>query len=237
MVKRSGKLSGFLGKAESCVKSGFRCWSLKRMRCGVELALAQGSVTLGDQLWKQQRGVPIGGMVSKCSCSVTLGMSEQTWSETHGKQFKGHLAATRYVDDLVVLSPDMCSGCVKNLLKSVYPSGVEFEAQSGCEWLDMSLRIDPEGELVISAKQTESDWVYGRADKSGKHVLPPYLGDPSVDTRRMWCQVKGRAARLRQLKLRPAELYDAVKFDIATWRRAGWPYRHKNLVVLSVPVS
>ena len=58
MVRRSGKLSGFLGKAESCVKSGFRCWSLKRMRCGVELALAQGSVTLGNQLWKQQRGIP-----------------------------------------------------------------------------------------------------------------------------------------------------------------------------------
>ena len=89
-----------------------------------------------------------------------------------------------------------------------------------------SLRIDAEGELVISAKQTESDWVYGRANKSGKHVLPPYLGDLSVDTRRMWCQVKGRAARLRQLKLRPAELYTAVKFDIATWQRAGWPYRH-----------
>ena len=26
------------------------------MRCGVELAPAQGSITLGDQLWKQQRG-------------------------------------------------------------------------------------------------------------------------------------------------------------------------------------
>ena len=153
-------------------------------------------------------------------------MSEQIWSETRGKQFKGHLAATRHVDDLVVLSPDTCRGCVNNLLKSVYPAGVEFEAQSGCEWLDMSLRIDAEGELVISAKQTESDWVYGRADKSGKHVIPPYLGDPSVDTRRMWCQVKGRAARLRQLKLRPAELYAAVNFHIATWRRAGWPYRH-----------
>ena len=112
MVKRTGKLSGFLGRAESCVKSGFRCWSLKRMRCGVELALAQGSITLGDQLWKQQRGVPIGGMVSKCSCSVTLGMSEQIWSETHGKQFKGHLATTRYVDDLVVLSPDTCRDCI-----------------------------------------------------------------------------------------------------------------------------
>ena len=50
MVKRSGKLSGFLGKAESCVKSGYRCWSLKRMRCGVELALAQGTITLGDHV-------------------------------------------------------------------------------------------------------------------------------------------------------------------------------------------
>ena len=135
------------------------------MRCGVELALAQGSITLGDQLWKQQRGVPIGGMVSKCSCSVTLGMSEQIWSETHGKQFKGHLATTRYVDDLVVLSPDTCRDCITNLLKTVYPAGVEFEAQSGCEWLDMNLRIDAEGELVISAKQTESDWVYGRVTR------------------------------------------------------------------------
>ena len=83
-------------------------------------------------------------------------MSEQVWSETHGKQFKGHLAATRYVDDLVVLSPDTCRDCIKNLLKSVYPSGVESEAQSGCEWLDMSLCIDPEGELVISAKKKPS---------------------------------------------------------------------------------
>ena len=42
----------------------------------------------------------------------------------------------------------------------------------------------------------------------------------------MWCQVKGRAARLRQLKLRPAELYAAMEFDIATWKRAVRPPRH-----------
>ena len=64
MVRRSGKLSGFLSKAESCVQSWYRCWNLKRMRCGVELALAQGSVTLGDQQWQQQHGIPVCGMVS-----------------------------------------------------------------------------------------------------------------------------------------------------------------------------
>ena len=142
-----------------------------------------------------------------------------------GKTFQGHLVTSRHVDDLVVMSPDICRACVQVLLKSMYPSGVEFETQSCCDWLDISLRVDCEGELVVSAKQTEPDWVHCRVEKSGKH-LPPFLGDPSIDTRRVWGQVKGRAARLRQLKLRPADLYAAVEFDIATWKLAGWPDRH-----------
>ena len=132
------------------------------MRCGVELALAQRSVTLGDQLCKKQHGIPIACMESKCSCSVTLEMSEQIWFATQGKRLKGHQAATRYVDDLVAMSPDVCRVSVQALLKSVYPSGVEFETQSGCDWLDTSLRIDREGELVVSAKQIEPCWVHGR---------------------------------------------------------------------------
>ena len=78
-------------------------------------------------------------------------------------------------------------------------------------------------------KQTEPDWVYGRADKSGKHVLLRTWVISALTLDACGAKSEGRAARLRQLKLRPAELYDAVKFDTATWRRAGWPYRHLRI--------
>ena len=60
---------------------------------------------------------------------------------------------------------------VQVLLESVYPSGVEFERQSSCDWL----RFDREGELVVSAERTVPDWVHGR-----EH-FPPFLGNSCIE--------------------------------------------------------
>ena len=147
-----------------------------------------------EEVLRQQHGISIGGMVSKCSCSVTLGMSEQIWSETWGKHFMGHLVTSKYVDDLVVMSPEKCRDCVQVLLKSVNPSGVEFEAQPGCDWLDMSLRFDREGELVVSAEQTVPDWVHGRVEREENTFhrfweIPALILDVCGAGERACCQV------------------------------------------------
>ena len=47
----------------------------------LDLALAQNGVSVGDSVWAQAEGLPIGGPHSPASCSVVLGADEAAWTE------------------------------------------------------------------------------------------------------------------------------------------------------------
>ena len=75
------------------------------MKSGICLALASSKVSLGrDTLRRQARGLPIGGMVSKVSCSLVMGRAETDWVDNVARRaqlgFDDVLCGNaRYVDD------------------------------------------------------------------------------------------------------------------------------------------
>ena len=46
------------------------------------LALSQSSFSVSSETWRQRRGVPIRGLVSKIFCQAVMGASETQWSKT-----------------------------------------------------------------------------------------------------------------------------------------------------------
>ena len=77
-------------------------------------------------MYEQRRGVPIGGFLSKQCASIFLGVSEQAFVEKlardenngwcpPGFSFQSTVAATRYVDDLALVSTTLCSACLGEL--------------------------------------------------------------------------------------------------------------------------
>ena len=101
-----------------------------------EGALSQTCVSVGPVVYEQRRGVPIGGCMSKQCASILLGFCEGHWltsgSSAHwcppGLELERVVAATRYVDDLAMLSSVLCSSCVEIMVCQFYDKAVQFEA-------------------------------------------------------------------------------------------------------------
>ena len=145
----------------------------EELSAGIDLALAQGAVSVGDSVWLQREGLPIGGPHSPACCSVVLGADEAAWADdaarrrAHGFAPSGgplasQVALARYVDDLIMVSRIWCSTCLEGMIGVMYRRPVQFDRQPssahGQPWLDMwvsfagpTLRVHMDGQ--------EQDWV------------------------------------------------------------------------------
>ena len=56
-------------------------WTPRQIELTLLLALSQSFFSVSSETWRQRRGVPIGGMVSKILYSVVMGASETRWTE------------------------------------------------------------------------------------------------------------------------------------------------------------
>jgi len=94
-----------------------------------------------------ERGVPIGGPISKLSASIVLCIKE-------GKLSLGLLSfLRRYVDDILVCSRQLCQRCILNVISEVY-SPISFEEErfmggaggnAPIRWLDCNVMLNSGG--------------------------------------------------------------------------------------------
>ena len=103
---------------------------------GLDMALAQKAVSVGNSAWVQAEGFPIGGPHSPASCSVVLGADEAAWTNDvaararHGFLpgecgLEVQVALAGYVDDLTTVSRVWCSSCLEDMLTVMYRKPVQ----------------------------------------------------------------------------------------------------------------
>ena len=205
---------------------------------GLDLALAQSAVSVGNSVWVQAEGLPIGGPHSPACCSVVLGADEATWTDNaatraahgfnpSGRRLEEQVALARYVDDLIMVSRVWCSSCLEDMLTVMYRKPVQFDRQAtaahGQPWLDMWVSFR-HGALEIHMDGQEQDWVQCQASvPPAKTRLKPYLGDDAASLEALRLHVSGRSARLRQAGLDDTALHLAVKREVLVIALHGYP--------------
>ena len=210
----------------------------EELRLGMDLALAQSAVSVGDSVWRQAEGLPIGGPHSPASCSVVLGADEAAWTADaaaralhrflpEGRRLSEQVALARYVDDLIMVSRVWCHACLEDMLTAMYRRPVQFDRQAtsahGQPWLDMwvSFRC---GQLEIHMDGQEQEWVQCLAARPpAKFRLKPYLGDEEDSLEALRQHVSGRTARLKQAGLEGEALRKAVEREILVLALHGYP--------------
>jgi hypothetical protein len=213
-------------------------FSWEEIRLGMDLALAQSAVSVGDSVWKQAEGLPIGGPHSPASCSVVLGADEAAWTADaaaralhrflpEGRRLDEQVALARYVDDLIMVSRVWCSACLEDMLGAMYRRPVQFDRQAssahGQPWLDMWVSFS-HGRLQIHMDGQEQEWVQCLAARPpAKFRLKPYLGDEEDSLEALRQHVSGRTARLKQAGLDDEALRRAVEREILVLALHGYP--------------
>ena len=137
---------------------------------GLDMALAQNAVSVGNSVWVQAEGLPIGGPRSPASCSVVLGAHEAAWTNDvlpGGSKLEEQVALARHVDDLIMVSRILwCSSCLEDMLTVMFRQPVQFYRQAasahGQPWLDMWVSFRG-GALEIHMDGQEREWVQCQA--------------------------------------------------------------------------
>jgi hypothetical protein len=239
VVSRKQGGSSYLARQVWKHPPGTEVFSWEELRTGIDMALAQNAVSVGDSVWKQAEGLPIGGPHSPACCSIVLGADEASWAADasrraelgfvgpEGSTLEGCAAYARYVDDLCVVSRIWCEGCLETMVDRMYRRPVQFDKQAtshlGQPWLDMWITFVG-GDLRIHMDGQEHEWVsqFG-ATPPGRMRLKPYLGDEKCSWEALRLHVSARSARLRQAGLGEAELERAVEREIFILALHGYP--------------
>ena len=115
-----------------------RCvFLLCTLRACIDRLLAMSDLRLGNRFLQQKSGIPIGGPVSGVVLETCCNWLEYmfdwtTWrsiATTYG--LKGHrsqfIAAGRYAEDTIFLSPWFCNECLSQISFLVYQPEISFE--------------------------------------------------------------------------------------------------------------
>lgn len=194
---------------------------------------------LGDMVYCQRAGLPIGGPLSDVGSNLLLTLQEATWRNCHAWRAAAgfnlslspagldeDLAAVRYVDDVLAISGCLCSGCLQRLVTTRHlgvPFGLEGEAsEGGLRWLDLHVRVSASG-LHLTSAMSERSWVTGGADAPQVFRVQPYLGARVLAGPLLRCHIRGRLSRWAQLQLAEREVARSLLNDLLTLDRAGYP--------------
>lgn len=206
-----------------------------------DLALSQSCVKVGPCIYEQCAGVPIGGFLSKQCASIHLGFSEQSWVQKLGSLpnnewcppglcFHEAVAATRYVDDLALVSSVLCSTCLNQLPSHIYDKPASFEetkpTELGIPWLDVWLQCGGL-DLHVRAHGVEKSWrcaaAAGRIELPSKFRLMPFQGHDVMDVALLVAILNGKLHRLLSLDLSREYMKLAVECEIQIWLLHGYP--------------
>lgn len=222
--------------------------SFKRMYVLLEAGLRSCLAMLGDMVYRQTAGLPIGGPLSDVGSNLLLTLQEATWrncppwrtaASFHLSPSPAGLdeevAAVRYVDDVLAVTGCLCSACLQRLITTRHPGvpfGLEGAASDGCvRWLDLLVRVTASG-LPLKTAMSERSWELGGADAPQVFRVQPYLGDRAVAGPLLRCHIRGRLSRWAQLQPAEREVVRSVLWSLTerdTWRGSaatrGWATR------------
>ena len=242
-VFRTKKLHGYLAKHNFHQHNNVDLVSFEQIKAIHMLGLNQKLVTVGNLVYRQRRGVPIGGLLSKCQTSLVLCAEECIWNTNIGKQnafgalehlqWKQQVAACRYVDDCCLVSPYFCTSCFFACLTG--KSCVDYERQnSSCthgDWLDMDVSC-AQDTVTINLSKQEQEWIDGLAQQPKRFRIPPFCGDNVLDAK---TRISGAQARLAQIYLdnkgsvcngNYVGLVEAIHYMMNIWNRSGHPVHY-----------
>lgn len=239
VTKKSRRLHYWVARNNFRPTAGSHLHRWEDMLTIAELALMQTCVNVGPVLFEQRRGVPIGGFLSKQCASVILGVSEAHWVDTNKGQgvwyppmmrFCEAIAATRYVDDLCLVSSVLCTNCLHELPSHMYDKPVSFDATQqtdlGLPWLDVWIQcvgLD----MHVHAHGVESTWrslaAQGILELPTKFRLMPFQGEALLDVPQLLALLHGKLNRWRSLDLPLASLHRAVECEFQIWALHGYP--------------
>ena len=238
-VTRKKRLHTWLSKCAGHFNQRAKIWRWADILTVLTLALSQPTVRLGRFLFKQVRGVPIGGHCSKAIASLVLAFDEFKWVKNKLAQvqlgflpdetweFHEVAAFVRYVDDVATASKVLCDDCLLDLVDTIYTPPIKFEAapssKLGVPFLDIWI-VPENNDIRIRADLAEADW----RDQAGKHApakfrLKPWRGFCSFDLREARGLVASKLVRLRTLQLPQNELRKAVSAELQLWILSGYP--------------
>ena len=235
-VVRSPKLRGFLVRHEHFQHRSVDVVTFECLQTIHALSLSQKYVCVGNAVFKQKTGVPIGGLLSKCQTSLLLCAEETIWKSqplkrsNHGFPTALHwnqqVASCRYVDDCISMSHMFCQACLLSALN--LKSHVTFELQNhdplGATWLDLA--VDVHGvRFHIDLAQHEVEWIQGFAACPKKFRMLPFQGEITPDAK---ARIRNAQARLIQVFLDPPGsnlvlAARALHYFMDIWHRSGYP--------------
>ena len=238
-VLKTRKLHGFLAKHNFHKHNNVDLFTFEQLRAIHMLSLSQKFVSVGNLVYRQLRGVPIGGLLSKCQTSLVLCAEEYAWEYNKRRQvqfgldetllWRRQVAACRYVDDCCLLSPYLCSQCLFQCL--CQKSCVQYERQnssaSSGTWLDMEIHFRG-AELLLTMHKPEEQWIAGTSPHPKKFRLEPYHG---MEVQNAKARILGTQARLMQIYLdgkgkvcsnNHDGLTGAIFYCMNIWQRSGY---------------
>jgi len=237
-VSKGTQLQGELVSSKHVIKPDSTTMGLAEAEAGMTAALAMSYVTVGDLVYMQKSGAPIGGVQSTATAALALGIRETLWDADKAMRLEAGyqhddmtsdeaVAKCRYVDDLVLASLVYCTQCLLDLPPHIYPPAIVFEPQASTEagqpWTDLLLTAEG-SKLTIEMLPVEPDWIENPACATpAKMRLPPYLGTAHIRAKRLSGLMSCKAARWQQVPLTQQGLVDAMANEVALWLRAGYP--------------
>jgi hypothetical protein len=200
--------------------------SFEDMRALLVAAMKLNVVQWGDTFWAQ-KGLGIGGLISKVMLSASLGVQEDTYTHT------AHVLKCRYVDDIYAISRHLCCACLSTAVNRPY-STVTFDVQdfgdnTEVTWIDYDIHTDAvNGTIARRAAMLERSYLEARQSthctvQPEKQRVPPFHAAECVDWKDIRARFKGQFVRWEQQQLTPEALHLALANWLAIWEARGWP--------------
>ena len=228
------RLRGFVSARRTSRARNVDVWTRRHIELALLLALSQSFFSVSSETWRQRRGVPIGGVVSKFLCSVVMA-SETRWNEDRvrngalGFGGKNDVADLRNVEETISLTRVYCRDNIVTRATMIYPPGIVFEPQpltgttSTSTWLDIDVHFSRRRGLVLTPVQRELTWVTGESSVCQRHVVLPFIALRDLDATLLRSLIAGRITRWMQFRLSHNQLRDTIRHELRLWRRAGYP--------------
>jgi len=218
---------------------------VESLRLSVWAGLRLQFSALGSIIF-QQRGQSIGGIFAKCALSLVAGTLEFLWLSSPSQRRHcgfyhpaGAFRALRYVDDILLISRQLCSEHLVSSINSVYQGRLAFtlvDYGSEVEWVDLALSISDDGGLCIALKSPNVPWMANSCTvPRSKGTIIPYPGAPPSPLQHLSSILDSRLVRGSALN-RPIQvgiaraIHDVVEFSLL-----GYPYSLMRALAHKVP--
>jgi len=238
VVLKTRRLRGGMAKNMHAVVSNADNVPLKDIVSIMETSLQIRTCRVGDTVFEQKTGSPIGGLLSKAHATMACGLPEHKWQEdvsgyrSHEFSlqdcgYKEAVASKRYVDDVCTISGVLCRSCMDSLNEKIYPSeiafGIEQRSTLAVTWLDVQVEAtNASSTPEICMAPVEFEWLLDGNPHPKKQRFPPCLGRESIDVSDFRQGLRAIAARWSQVGLSERALRIAICNWVAILDKLGY---------------